>query len=323
MFSNIKNEQNNKLENLKPTSYKKTLNWWNYVRWFSTVSFLSVGLIQLTLSGSKFPIHAFLLILIAIILLNIAYTFWLEIYNTNLIYPMLHNLLDIIIFSFAIFMTGGIHSPFLWGYLIPILTSSITIGLKAGFFASVLSIFGLFVASYLSDSAITLTLKETYETIGISTIETKTILSYGSLFFLVYFISSFLANTLRLQNSDLANVNQQLEIKNKLILESQKKLIEMKRREAIYQTIFTLQHELNNPLAIASLQAEMLLKENETNRNSRLSSMSEAIYRIKKIMEKIKKLNSDSIPMRDALDGVKIFDIDDSVEKVPSRRFIK
>ena len=298
--------------NFNPTSHKDTLNWWNYVRWFSTISFLSVGLIQLTLSGSKFPIHAFLLILIAIMLLNMTYTFWIEIYKNNSIFPMLHNLLDIIIFSFAIFMTGGLKSPFLWGYLIPILTSSITIGMKAGFFASILSIAGLVSISYFSDSTVFYFLKETYNIINISAVETKTLVSYGSLFFLVYFISSFLANTLKLQNTNLSNMNHQLEEKNKLILDSQEKLLTMRRKQTIHQMLLTLQHELNNPLAIIALQAEMLLKENETNENPRLLSMSEAIYRIKKIMVKIKKLNSDSIPMRDALDGIQIFNIGES-----------
>ena len=311
------------MEYLKSKSYKSALSWWNYVRWLSTVSFLALGIVQMGLSGSKFPMNAFTLTLVAITLLNIAYSLWIENYKSRFIFPIVHNFLDIVIFSLAIFMTGGIKSPFLWGYLIPILTSSITIGRNAGFLATVLSIVGLMGVSYLSDMTFIANLRETYETITISKMEPKTLLSFASLFFLVYFISSFLANALRMQNNELKNLNQQLKEKNKLILESQGKLIEMQRKQAIYQTIFTLQHELNNPLAIVSLQAEMLLKENEMNRNSRLSSMSEAIYRIKKIMEKIKKLNSDSLPMRDALDGVKIFDIDDSVEKVPSRRFIK
>ena len=264
------------------------------------------------LSGSKFPMNAFALTLVAITLLNIAYSLWIENYRPRSIFPIVHNFLDIIIFSLAIFMTGGIKSPFLWGYLIPILTSSITIGRNAGFLASILSVLGLMGISYLSDMTFIVNLRDTYETINISKIETKTLLSFASMFFLVHFISSFLANTLKIQNIDLKNLNHQLKEKNKLILESQGKLIGMQRKQAIYQTIFTLQHELNNPLAILSLQAEMLLKENQTNSNSRLSSMSEAIYRIKKIMEKIKKLNSDSLPMRDALDGVKIFEIDES-----------
>ena len=172
-------ELNKELENLKEKSYKSALSWWNYVRWLSTVSFLAVGIIQMGLSGSKFPMNAFALTLVAITLLNIAYSLWIENYRSRSIFPIVHNFLDIIIFSLAIFMTGGIKSPFLWGYLIPILTSSITIGRKSGFLATVLSIVGIMGVSYLSDMTFIANLRETYETINISKIEPKKLLSFA------------------------------------------------------------------------------------------------------------------------------------------------
>ena len=209
-------------------------------------------------------------------------------------------------------MTGGINSPFLWGYIIPILTSSITRGPKAGFLASILSILGLMLVSHISDASFFSTFANTYGTFAITKIDTKTLLSFACLFFLTYFISSFLANTLRMQNINLANLNVQLQEKNKLIIESQEKLIEMQKRETIYNMIFTLQHELNNPLAILALQTEMLLKENGNGENRRLNSISGCIFRIKQIMEKIKELNSGSLPTRNALEGIKIYDIEKS-----------
>jgi len=293
-------------------SYKSALYWWNYVRWLSTVSFLSLGILQLGLSGSKFNFHAFGLTLIAITLLNIAYSLWIGDIKSNSIFPIVHNFLDIIIFSLAIIMTGGINSPFLWGYIIPILTSSITRGPKAGFLASILSILGLMLVSHISDASFFSTFANTYGTFAITKIDTKTLLSFACLFFLTYFISSFLANTLRMQNINLANLNVQLQEKNKLIIESQEKLIEMQKRETIYNMIFTLQHELNNPLAILALQTEMLLKENGNGENRRLNSISGCIFRIKQIMEKIKELNSGSLPTRNALEGIKIYDIEKS-----------
>ena len=302
---------NNKLKN-----YENALKWWNYVRWLSTVSFLSLGIIQVGLSESKFNFQAFGLTLLAITLLNVAYSLWIENFKSNSIFPTIHNLLDIIIFSLAIIMTGGINSPFLWGYLIPILKSSITIDRKAGFLATVLSIFGLLGVSYLSGMSWINDLDGTFKTLHISKIETKTLLSFVCLFLLAYFISSFLANTLRTQNANLKSLNEELKEKNKMIIASQEKLIDMQRKETIYQMILTLQHELNNPLAILALQTEMLLKENGNPANTRLHSISESIFRIKKIMEKIKKLNSDSIPLRNALDGVKIFSIENSNEEI-------
>jgi len=297
-------------DNLK--NYENALKWWNAVRWLSTVSFLSLGIIQMSLSGSQFKLEAFGLTLLAITLLNIAYSLWIDNFKSNSLFPVIHNFLDIIIFSLAIFMTGGINSPFLWGYLIPILTSSITIGRRAGFLASVLSILGLLGVSYLSQISLIEGLGDSFKALNISKIESKTLLSFICLFLLVYFISSFLANSLRTQNDSLKRLNQELKEKNQLIIASQEKLINLQRKETIYQMVLTLQHELNNPLTILALQAEMLLKENEDKANGRLHSISESIFRIKDIMQKIKKLNSNSVPMKDALDGVKIFAISES-----------
>ena len=316
LFKDNKYDLNDKLKNSELKSFKNTLKWWNCVRWFSTISFLSIGIIQISLSGLTFPINAFILTLIAITLLNITYSLWIETHKDNFIFPFIHNFLDIIIMSLAIFMTGGKNSPFLWGYLIPILTSSITLGRRAGFIASILSIAGLLSISYLSNLSIVTALKETYNAVDIIKLDTRTILSFTCLFFLVYFISSFLANTLRNQNKNLKNLNQELENKNNLILNSQKKLIEMQQKETIYQMALTLQHELNNPLAIVSLQSEMLLKENGNNSNPRLKSISDSVFRIKNIMEKIKQVYSETYNVRDALNGIKILDFNNSEQMI-------
>lgn len=311
MFTQNKQNGNaGKLDKIELKNYKSTLKWWNYVRWFSTISFLSIGIIQISLSGLTFPIHAFILTLSAITLLNITYSLWIETYSDNFIFPFIHNFLDIIIMSLAIFMTGGKNSPFLWGYLIPILTSSITLGRFAGFITSILSITGLLIISYLSNLSVVTALKETYNAVNVIKLDTRTILSFTCLFFLVYFISSFLANTLRSQNKNLKSLNQELEKKNYLILESQEKLVEMQQNETVYQMALTMQHEINNPLAILSLQSEMLSKENDN--NSRVKSMNDSILRIKTILDKIKLLHSKTLLTRNALDDMKIIDINKS-----------
>jgi len=293
-------------------SLRNTLKWWNYVRWFSTISFFSLGIIQISISGFSFPPFAFILTLLAITLLNIAYSIWINHFKNQSIFPIIHNLLDIVIFSLAIFMTGGIKSPFLWGYLIPILTSSITIGIRAGFFASMLSVIGLIGVSQLGGLPLVNSLKQTYAIFNFTQFDTKTLLSFGCLFFLVYFISSFLANTLRTQNQHLKSLNQQLQKKNKLILESQEKLIEMQKRDTIYQTALTLQHEINNPMTILSLNTELLAKDTPDKDKQRIQKITDAVQRIKTILDKIKVLHSKTIQTRDALNGLKIIDLENT-----------
>jgi len=302
------------LKNMAGTNQLKnlpdTLKWWNYVRWLSTISFLSVGIIQMSISGDTFPIHAFVLTLLAITLLNIVYSLWIDNFKYNSIFPLIHNLMDITIFSMAIFMTGGTKSPFLWGYLIPILTSSITIGRAAGFAASLLSIGGLISISYISKYSLSAAQKSAYGILNLNIIDTRTMLSFACLFFLVYFISSFLANALRIQNNNLKLLNLQLREKNNTIIESQEKLIEMKQRDFIYQTSLTLQHEINNPLAILSLNTEMLANEIQDFNTTRINTITDSVQRIKAILDKIRQLQAGSFKTKNALQDLQVFDLE-------------
>jgi len=300
------------IHDYEQVSFRQALKWWNIVRWLSTISFLSLGIIQISTSGFTFPIPAFVLTLLAITLLNTVYSLWIDHFHYNVIFPIIHNLLDIVIFSFAIFMTGGIKSPFLWGYLIPILTSSITIGRTMGFFSSTLSIMGLWAISRLSQMTIMTELKATYNVFNYNQFEVRTLLSYACLFFLVYFISSFLANTLREQNTNLKALNEQLIDKTNQILESQEKILEMERRDTLYQAALTMQHEINNPLTIASLNTEMLVKETPYINQKRIKTINDSIERIKNILNKMRTLQAKTLKKRDALSGLEIFELNEN-----------
>ncbi len=293
---------------IEQKSVKEMLKWWNYVRWLSTISFLSVGIIQMGMKGEYFSQHAFVLILAGIILLNIVYSFWLENFSDNSSYPIVHNLLDISIFSLGIFMTGGIKSPLIWSYLIPILTSSITIGRRAGLWACMASIFGLFLVLVLNSDLVVKGFKGFPDQLStIIEANIHTLVSYSCLFFLVYFISSFLAGALRQQNGNLIKLNDLLMKQNHQILESHEKIVQMEKKAAIHQMARTIQHELNNPLAIVSLNTEKLVQETSGTGSERLQSIWNAIMRMRTTLAKIEKLYLPSY--REPLSDVKIIDM--------------
>ncbi|NOY59728.1 MAG: HAMP domain-containing histidine kinase [Calditrichaeota bacterium] len=285
-----------------------TLKWWNHVRWLSTISFLSIGIIQMALRDVSFPKLSFILILTAITLLNFMYSFWLQHSKHIRIYPFIHNFLDMLIFTFAIYITGGKASPLIWSYLIPILTSSITIGRMAGFVASLTSLLGLFTVLLLGDH------QDLFHQAGlldylknISEINISMLFSYACLFFLVYFISSFLANTLRAQNKTLVKLNHLLKQKNQQIVASQDKLLQMERKALVDNMARTIQHELNNPMAVLSLNVELLIKEQDERLQKRLKPIWSAVLRMRKTLGKIEKLYS--LHYRDVLGNIKILDI--------------
>ncbi len=302
-------------ENPGDTRSNQMLKWWNYVRWLSTISFLSVGILLMSMQDVELPEYSFIFILLGIMLLNFAYSYWLDNFIKKKGYIWLHNFLDISIFSLAIYMTGGVKSPLIWIYLIPILTSSITIGRGAGLWASFVSMMGLFLLLFMFDYHQMTNIALFPALVEFIHTQTHTLLSYACLFLLVYFISSFLASTLRLQNVALENLNRQLDRKNEELVISKEKNILMEKKRFADKLARTLQHELNNPLAILSINSELLMKEEGQTYFERITSMQKNITRMKTILKKIDQVyrsdNPELISTINSLD-IEKFDLSDN-----------
>ncbi|MBN2412900.1 HAMP domain-containing histidine kinase [candidate division KSB1 bacterium] len=284
-----KNKINPVVDTMNNKNFTNALQWWNYVRWFSTISFLSVGIIQMAIKQKNFPQNNFIYTLVTIMLLNIIYSFLLNTFKFKMLYILLHNLLDILIFSMVIYLTDGPASPLIWLYLIPILTSSITAGKGPGLWASFLSVVCLFMVLFLTEyKDITLfSVEFSRELIVFTQKNSVTLLSYVCLFFLVYFISSFLAMTLHNQNSELYWLNKEINKKNTDLVDSCNKKLFQEKQIFVDTILRTLQHEMNNPLTIISVNAELLLKEQGQSYLERAESIQNNITRIRSIVTKI------------------------------------
>ena len=284
-----KNKITHNLDASENKGFTNALKWWNYVRWFSTISFLSVGIIQMAIKHQDFPQNDFIYILICIMLLNLAYSFWLNNFRFNRLYILLHNFLDILIFSMVIYMTGGPNSPLIWLYLIPILTSSITAGKGTGFWAGFLSIVSLFMVLFFTEyrGIAIFSVDFSRELLLFAQKNSITLLSYACLFFLVYFISSFLATTLHKQNKELSCLNKEINKRNTDLVDSCNKKLYQEKQIFVDTIIRTLQHEMNNPLTIISVNAELLVKEQGQSYLERVESIQNNITRIRSIVTKI------------------------------------
>ena len=297
-------------------SYRSSLSWWNLVRWFSTIGFLGIGLVLMGMEGREFQRDSFIMILIAINLLNLVYSFWLEDVQRFKFFPILHNLLDIIIFSIAISMTGGVKSPFIWSYLIPIITSSITIGKTTGLLASFFSLIGMIIVTLRTqgiyfDEMVTFSSQMQVELVY----QMPKLISYTCLFFLSYFISSFLSDALRRQNRVLILLNNLLDQRNRDILRAQEKVKKMEEIATINRLARTIQHELNNPLAIISMNTELFLKENGQDRKAigRIKAVIDGISRMKSVIGKLERIYQPA--PRKVFADVDIIDLERSAEK--------
>jgi len=277
----------------KDNSYNRSLSWWNLVRWLSTISFFAVCILSIIIQGGNFPRESFIMILVALNLLNLVYSFWLTDIQSIKFFPILHNLLDVIVFSIAISITGGVKSPLIWSYLIPIITSSITIGKKTGFFACIFSFIGLIVVITYTQGIdikqiIILSPLMRQELLN----QLPNILSYTCLFLLTYFISSFLSEALRKQNRVLILLNNLLDKRNRDIVRAQDKVQKMEELESANRLAQSFRNQLINPLTIIAMNTELLLKENfrDNSTSERIKAVNDGVMRMKTVLGKIEQL---------------------------------
>jgi len=296
--------------------FNHSLKWWNLVRWLSTIGYLSVGILLMRIEGKEFSLEPFIMILIAINLLNLVYSFWLQDMHQSMFFPIMHNFLDVVVFSLAIIVTGGISSPLIWMYLIPIITSSVTSGKTVGFLACMFSLVGLFMVVphtqglgldewAFSSSA----LKNSFIP------QITKVISYSCLFFLVYFISSFLSEALRRQNRLLILLNNLVDKKNRDVLRAQEKVTKMEEIATINRLARTFQHELNNPLSIITESAQLLMNERTLSRDAleRVRALGDSVTSMKTVLGKLDSLYQPA--NRKVLESMNLYPSENTVQE--------
>jgi hypothetical protein len=96
------------------------------------------------------------------------------------------------------------------------------------------------------------------------------------------------------------------------MIKANEKLIRQEKKDLLNQTIISLNHEINNPLSIISMEAQLLQQRREKNESkieSRIAKIEQNIERIKKILEKISSLNVDNLPLTEYIGGKKMLNL--------------
>ncbi len=78
------------------------------------------------------------------------------------------------------------------------------------------------------------------------------------------------------------------------VIKAREELVHQEKRNLMNQTIVSLNHEINNPLSVISMEAQLLQQRHNKNENkmeSRIAKIEKNIDRIKHILEKISALN--------------------------------
>lgn len=98
------------------------------------------------------------------------------------------------------------------------------------------------------------------------------------------------------------------------ILKTREELIRQEKNALLNQTIISLNHEINNPLSIISMEAELLqkrLEDKESKVESRIARIEKNIERIKGILDRISSLDADSLHPTEYIRGKQMLNIYD------------
>ncbi len=98
------------------------------------------------------------------------------------------------------------------------------------------------------------------------------------------------------------------------VIQAREKLIKTEKEALLNQAIISLNHEINNPLSIISMEAQLLQQRigngNSVNSiESRIAKIEKNIDRIKEILEKISSLNVDNLVLTEYITGKKMLNL--------------
>lgn len=123
-----------KKENTFP-QYQQILKWWSSIRWFIVVILFFIVMLRLHVMQTSL-ISVFIIVFLGIVFLNLF--FRIQIAAQNSFFCIFQVILDIIFATVIVHITGGMESPFVWIYLIAVITASLTIEKTGGVLAGLI-----------------------------------------------------------------------------------------------------------------------------------------------------------------------------------------
>jgi len=225
-------------------------------------------------------------------------------------------IIDMVIIVAGVYLSGkltfgsGVVYIIPFVYSIPIIATSVILSISAGLVVAgiasllfgVLTLFGFFQGVIPGATVFLIIEKIAY-------------------FFVIAFLSGYLAYIAKKKAKELETSRQNLELKNKKLIKTQEQLIQSEKLASITQITVSLNHEINNPLTsvLADIQFALLkLRKNGvdtqgvTRTISCLEAAEQEALRIKSIMENLRKLTKPVV--EDYIPGIKMININKSVE---------
>lgn len=272
--------------------------WWSKIRWFIVLILFAIGVLQVSQVNQIYPVLVFVATFLGISVLNVL--FHMQVLKSNNMIGAIQIVLDIIFATLVVHLTGGVSSPFIWIYLIAVITASLSIEQSGGILAAMIGSTCLLILLILYNFNLLTPVNGKPLDIDIPS-QTIFLISYCGLFTGIAFISSYISDMLKkISNIMIENEESLLNVQNSLT-ENQRQIILNKLKEEQYKLVVkesaklaNLDHDINNPLTVISLSIRRILKAAEEYKDQKLekagNQMSQAVTKINDLLESIQKL---------------------------------
>ncbi len=280
-------------------SEKFMYKWWLKIRWFLTMVLFTIGILQVAkIDEQTYPISIFVAAFIGINMLNLLY--YMQIIKTNNILKAFQVFLDAIFATLIVHLTGGMGSPFVWIYLLAIITASLLIEQNGGFLAAMIGSLCLLFLVLLYNLAWLSPIGNMSYKDDIAS-QTIFLISYTGLFSGMAAIISCISDLVRHETTSSSDSRTHLKMLEDRLEERDEQFFLLKRKNNDYvealklaAQISHLDHDINNPLTIFSLSGRRIKNASEKYNDEKLKKTSDQIYdgveAIKKHLLKIEDL---------------------------------
>jgi len=223
--------------------------------------------------------------------------------------------IDMIIVVTGVYLSGRVTFgsgvlyivPFV--YSVPIVTTSIVLSVGAGLLvAGVASLLFAFLAIYGF-------FKGVIEPVVIFIVLEKIIY-----FFVIAFLSGYLAYLARKKTRELEDSHNRLEQKNRELMEAQQQLVQSEKIASIAQITVSLNHEINNPLTSVLADIQFVLMKLKANHGANigqviscLETAEQEALRIKALMEDLRNITDPVV--EEYIPGISMINIQKSTGK--------
>ncbi len=272
--------------------------WWSKIRWFMVLILFAIGILRVSQIEQTYPIVVFVVTFVGICVLNIL--FHLQIIKSNILFGSLQIILDIIFATLVVHLTGGLNSPFVWIYLLAVITASLSVETTGGVLAAMIGSMCLLMLILMYNFGwLSQVSGEPFN----ADIPSQTIflISYTGLFGGIAFFSNFISDMIKKISASTAKSKEYLKEQENVLSEKQKEIVDNKKLLEQYKevvkiasSIASLDHDINNPLTIISLSLRRINKAAHEYKDDKLekssNQMTEAINSINGMLVRFQKL---------------------------------